>query len=66
MERMVKVTFRDKVFKEFPAGTTFREIASYFQEYFNYKILIANVDNDLVSLESELVSRTYKKGRRGK
>ena len=57
MERMVKVTFRDKVFKEFSAGTTFRDIASYFQEYFNYKILIANIDNELVSLDSELVKK---------
>ena len=57
MERMVRVSFRDKVLKQFPAGTTFREIASYFQEYFNYKILIAKVDNELVSLESELTKK---------
>lgn len=57
MERMVRVSFRDKIFKDFPAGTTFKEIASYFQEYFNYKILIAKVDNELLSLESELTKK---------
>ena len=54
---MVRVNFRDKVLKEYPAGTKFKEIAKEFQEYFNYKILIARVDSDLVSLESELTRR---------
>ena len=57
MERMVRINFRDKVLKEYPAGTKFKEIAKEFQEYFNYKILIAKVDNELVSLESELTRR---------
>ena len=53
MERMVRVSFRDKILKEFPAGTTFKEIAESFSEYFNYKILVAKVDNEIVSLENE-------------
>ena len=57
MERMVRISFRDKVLKEYPAGTKFKEIAKDFQEYFNYKILIAKVDNELTSLESELTKR---------
>ena len=57
MERMVRVNFRDKVLKEYPAGTKFKEIAKDFQEYFNYKILIAKVDNDLTPLENELTKR---------
>ncbi len=57
MERMVRINFRDKVLKEYPAGTKFKEIAKEFQEYFNYKILIAKVDNELVSLETELTRK---------
>ena len=57
MERMVRISFRDKVLKEYPAGTKFKEIAKDFQEYFNYKILIAKVDNELTSLESEQTKR---------
>ena len=36
MERMVRVSFRGKILKEFPAGTTFKEIAESFSEYFKY------------------------------
>ena len=57
MERMVRINFRDKVLKEYPAGTKFKEIAEDFQEYFNYKILIAKVDNDLTPLENELTKK---------
>ena len=57
MERMVRVSFRDKILKEFPAGTTFKEIAESFSEYFNYKILVAKVDNEIVSLENELTKK---------
>ena len=57
MERMVRVNFRDKVLKEYPAGTKFKEIANDFAQYFNYKILIAKVDNELTPLEAELTKR---------
>ncbi len=57
MERMVRINFRDKVLKEYPAGTKLTEIAKEFQKYFNYKILIAKVDNELTSLEAEVTKK---------
>ena len=57
MERMVRVNFRNRVLKEYPAGTKFKEIAADFKEYFNYKILIAKVDNELTPLEAELTKK---------
>ena len=36
MEKMVKVTFRGKVTKEFPADATLADVAHSFQKYFNY------------------------------
>ncbi len=57
MERMVRVNFRDKVLREYPAGTKFKDIAADFAEYFSYKILIAKVDNELTPLESVLTKR---------
>ena len=57
MERMIRVNFRDKVLKEYPAGTKIKEIAKDFKDYFNYKILIAKIDNELVSLETELTRK---------
>ena len=56
MERMVKVNFRGET-KEFLAGTKFKDIALEFKDYFNYKILIANVDNELTSLEAVLTKK---------
>jgi uridine kinase len=50
MEKFVKVTFRDKTTKEFPVDTTLAEISHSFQKYYNYPILAAKLDNDLVNL----------------
>lgn len=50
MEKIVKVTFRGKVTKEFPADTTLSEISHSFQKYYNYPILAAKVDNNVVNL----------------
>ncbi|HPF82818.1 MAG TPA: nucleoside kinase [Bacilli bacterium] len=50
MDRMVKVVFRNKVTKEFPAGTSLNEIKHSFQRYFNFPILIAQVDNHVDNL----------------
>lgn len=57
MDRMVRVSFHNKVLKEFPAGSTFKEISAYFQQYFNYPILITKVDNELISLDSVLTKK---------
>ena len=50
MDKMIKVNFRNLVSLDFPKGTTLLEISKSFQKYFNYPILIAKVDNDLVEL----------------
>ena len=54
MEKMVKVTFRGKVTKEFPADATLAEVARSFQKYFNYPILAAKLDNVVVNLNREI------------
>lgn len=50
MSKKVKVSFRNIVTEEFPVGTTLKEIADHYQEYYNYPILIAKLDNTLVNL----------------
>ena len=54
MTKKFKVTFRDVKSMEFLEGTTFKEIADCFKEYFNYEILAAKVDNNLVDLSDTL------------
>lgn len=57
MDRMVKVTFQDKIVKEFPANTTLEEISHSFKEYFNYPIMIAKVDNNLAHLGKTITKK---------
>ena len=54
MKEMIKVTFRDKIVKEFSSPANLSEISHSFQKYFNYPILIAKVDNNLVNLNKEI------------
>ena len=54
MEKLIKVNFRNLETKEFPEGTSFYEISHSFQKYFNYPILVARVDNNMVDLTSKL------------
>src|SRR5574344_2378547 len=51
---MIKVNFRDLIIKEFPSNTSLKEISSSFKKYFNYPIMIAKIDNNLVELSEEL------------
>lgn len=53
MDNNIKVTFRLET-KEFPEGTTFKTISESFKHYFNYDILVAKVDNDIVDLSETL------------
>ncbi len=57
MERDIKITFQ-KITKEFPANIKIVDICRCFQSYFNYPILIAKVDNELVSLGEELTRKS--------
>lgn len=54
MEKLIKVTFRDKVTKEFISGTSLNEVKHSFQKYFNYPILVAQIDNHIDNLSKEL------------
>lgn len=54
MDKKFKVTFRGKQTLEFKEGTTFKEISEYFKQCYNYEILTAKVDNDMVDLSETL------------
>ena len=49
-EKMVKVTYNKLEVKEFPIGTTLKQISKSFENYFDYDILVAKVDNDITEL----------------
>lgn len=55
MERKFTVTFRGKESLEFNEGTTFKQISESFKNYFDYDILVAKVDNDIVDLSQRLI-----------
>ncbi len=57
MDKMVTVTFRNTVTKEFPINTTLLEVSKSFQKYFNFPILIAKVDNDIVGLSDKITKK---------
>ena len=59
MNRTVKVTFRENITKEFPAGTTLNEIKQSFQRYYNYPILIAKVDNHIDNLSTPIERKCH-------
>ncbi len=50
MEKVIKVNYRNKETREFINETSLLEISDSFKRYYNYPILIANVNNDLVEL----------------
>jgi len=54
MLKKFKVNFRNIKTMEFNEGITFKEISDYFKEYFNYEILAAKVDNNIVDLSDTL------------
>lgn len=57
MEKMVKINFRDIITKEYPIGTTLKEISRDFKKYFNYPIMVAKMDNNLSSLNRAIHKR---------
>ena len=57
MGKMVKVTFRDRVTREYDADTSLYEISEDFKNNFTYPILAATLDND----ENDLASPLNKK-----
>lgn len=57
MGKMVRVTFRDRVTREYDADTLLIDISKDFKNNFNYPILAATLDND----ESDLAGALNKK-----
>lgn len=57
MSRSIKVNFRNIITMDFLEGTTFKEIGEKFQGYFEYPILVANVDNSIVDLSDKLTKK---------
>ena len=54
MNKKFKVTFRGTDVVEFEDGTTYKEIADHFKHNYNYDILAAKVNNNLVDLSDTL------------
>ncbi len=57
MAKQIIMNFRGNT-KEFESGTTVKEISEYYQENFNYPILLGKIDNELVEL-NEPLTRSY-------
>lgn len=57
MAKKIRISFRNIDNLEFDEGTRYEEIAKSFQKKFNYPILIAKVDNDLISLDEKLTKK---------
>lgn len=57
MEKVIKVNYQNKETKEFINETTLLEISESFKKYYNYPILIANVNNDLVELSEKVTGK---------
>ncbi len=54
MDKTVVVNFRNMISKSFPIGTTLYEVSKSFQKHFNYPILVARVNNDIMDLSEKL------------
>jgi len=56
-EKTIKITYNKMEVKEFPMGTTLKQISKSFENYFDYEILIAKVDNDITGLNDIITKR---------
>ena len=57
MAKKITINFRGNI-QEFETGTTVGEISKYYQDSFNYPILLGKIDNELVEL-NEPLTRSY-------
>lgn len=57
MTKNIKVNFRDIITMDFPLDTSYKDISEKFQSYFEYPIIAAKVDNDIVDLHEKLTKR---------
>lgn len=56
-EKTVKVTYNRLEVKEFPIGTTLKQISKSFQHHYGYEILVAKVDNDITELCDQITKK---------
>ena len=54
MSKVIKVNYKDLEIKEFMTGIKLSEIADNFKKYYNYPILAAKVDSNIVELNEPL------------
>lgn len=57
MTKKFKVNFRNIKTLEFEEGTSYKEISECFKQYFNFDILAAKVDNNIVDLSDTLTKK---------
>lgn len=57
MEKTVKVSFRGIEEFEVNVNTTLLEISEKFKKYYNYPILVARVDNELLELSEKITKK---------
>ena len=57
MTKKFKVNFRNIKTLEFEEGTSYKEIAECFKQYFNFDILAAKVDNNIVDLSDTITKK---------
>jgi len=57
MIKKFKVNFRNIKTLEFEEGTSYKDIAECFKQYFNFDILAAKVDNNIVDLSDTLTKK---------
>ena len=56
--KMVKVNYRGIETKEFLEDTSLLEISDSFKKYYNYPILVAKVDNDVMGLAEPVTKKS--------
>lgn len=56
--KMVKVNYRGIETKEFLEDTSLLEISDSFKKYYNYPILVAKVDNDIIGLAEPITKKS--------
>ena len=57
MTKKFKVNFRNIKTLEFEEGTSYKDISDCFKQYFNFDILAAKVDNNIVDLSDTLTKK---------
>lgn len=54
MEKKIRITYKNYDSIEFDKGSTLKQISKKFKKYFNYPILVAKIDNDIIPLSESI------------